>query len=243
MTGVFISRGMTLGVPAGRLVLSLDQYGKLGGSLAPHVHFDVCPTWLGLALDHLERAKVCQAERTLAWGGADENAKNVTLEREFEASMQAIMSAAIAWEAFFSIIKTKTKTKVSEEHSRECKKRRTPRYAQIAGVLRCAFGLQQGSFDDLQQSLKRTFTLRNQAVHPTGDIAEPVFHPELNVGVEWRFERFRYANASLVASETVKLMCELVTSAKPQNAEARKYAQVLQPALAALHQRYVRLVG
>src|SRR5467141_476405 len=108
MTGVFISKGITPVIPAGGLVLSLDDKGKpCGGSFTLHLHFEVCPTWLGLALRHLEAAKVTQTARALAWEGTDESAKGTTLEREFEASMQAIMSVAIAWDAFYAVVNSK----------------------------------------------------------------------------------------------------------------------------------------
>ena len=95
MAGVYISRGMTVAIPAGGLVLSLDEGGKPKANLTLHVHFDVCPTWVELALRHLDDAKNRQSARIAAWNGANEERKGATLEREFEASMQSIMAAAV----------------------------------------------------------------------------------------------------------------------------------------------------
>src|SRR2546426_8136310 len=107
MAGVFISRGMTVAIPPGGLVISLDEAGNPVGNLNLHVHFDVCPTWLEIALRHLEEAKANRLLRIEAWKGTDEDAKAAALEREFEASMQAIMAAAIAIDAFYAVMQTK----------------------------------------------------------------------------------------------------------------------------------------
>lgn len=106
MAGIFISRGMTVAIPAGGLTIGIGDDGSFTGNLALHVRFDVCPTWVELSLRHLEEAKAKRADREAAWVGANENLKASTLEREFETSMQAIMSAAIAIDAFYSIMQT-----------------------------------------------------------------------------------------------------------------------------------------
>jgi hypothetical protein len=131
MAGVFVPKGMTLVIPPGGLVLSLDDKGKpTGGSATIHVHFEVCPIWLRVALQHLEAAKASQAARALAWEGTDESAKGATLEQEFEASMQAIMSAAIAWDAFYAVVSSKIT--MPQELIAKWRKNRTARYTLLA---------------------------------------------------------------------------------------------------------------
>src|SRR5688572_19888956 len=108
MAGVFITRGMTVAIPAGGLKISLGP-DTPAASVTLHVHFDVCPTWCELAMAHLETAKSRQADRTVAWQATEEtenvvNEKARTLEREFESSMQAIMAAAIAIDAFYAVL-------------------------------------------------------------------------------------------------------------------------------------------
>src|ERR1019366_575207 len=97
MPGIFITKGMRVEIPPGGLVISLSGPPP---PLRLHVHFDVCPSWCQLALRHLSNAKACASERDIAWAGTDESAKALALEREFEASMQAIVAAAIALDAF-----------------------------------------------------------------------------------------------------------------------------------------------
>jgi hypothetical protein len=88
MSGVFISRGMTVAIPPGGLTLAIGDNGNVTGNLTLHVRFDVCPTWVQLALRHLDDANAKKALRVAAWAGAEEEYKAAALEREFEASMQ-----------------------------------------------------------------------------------------------------------------------------------------------------------
>jgi hypothetical protein len=239
MAGVFISRGMTVAIPDGGLVISLKEDGKPTFSLTLHVHFDVCPTWLELALRHLEDAKERQSARIAAWKAKDENSKVATLEREFEASMQAIMSSAIAIDAFYAVIQTKVN--VPQAIITKWRDKRTPRYAQISEILRRAFTLKPEGFRALRQNLREIYRLRDLAIHPSGRIDAPIFHPELQVGVEWRFAYFRYENALLVVRETVRMLCELITSGKPKNGEVRKYAEALLPRIKPLQESVIFL--
>jgi len=63
MTGIFISRGMTVAVPAGGLTIGIGDDGNFTGNLTLHVRFDVCPTWTELSLRHLQEAKAKRADR------------------------------------------------------------------------------------------------------------------------------------------------------------------------------------
>jgi len=228
MAGVFVTRGMTWGTPG--VVISLDEAGKpVAGNMAIQVHFDVGPTWLQIALHHLEDSKVKQLERIEAWKGTNQKAKAAALEGEFETSMQAIMAAAIAIDAFYAVVQTKTKLPAHLITSWRAKK--TARYAQICEVLRLAFSLRPQATRVLRQNLRAIYKLRDKAIHPTGKLEAPVLHPELQVGVEWRFSDFRFENAYLVVRETLNMLCELVTSGKPQNSGVLKYAEAVRPKL------------
>src|SRR5882672_1132602 len=137
MAGIFIKRGMTVAVPPGGLTIAVGVDGKTTANLVLHVRFDVCPTWIKLALQHLEDAKARRAARDIAWTGANRDEKAATLEREFEASMQAIMAAAIALDAFYSLLQTYVK--LPPTLITQWRKNRTPRYSQVTEILRLAF--------------------------------------------------------------------------------------------------------
>lgn len=223
MAGIFISKGMNVGIPAGGLTLAIGEDGKPKGSLALHLHFDVCPTWLDLALRHLSEARTCESERNLAWSAADAERKGPTLEREFEASMQAIVAAATAFDAFYAVLRKKAE--VPDDLVKTWRARRTSRAAQVCEVLRLAFGLSGRGFSALRKNLTEIYRLRDLAVHPAGHLGEAVLHPELGVGVEWRFAYFRHANADAVVRTTFRMLSEMVTCGHSRNAAVRTYAE------------------
>ena len=229
MAGIFIKKGMTVGVPTGGLTISVDDQGKISAHCNLHVHFDVCPTWLELASRHLADANEKKVARIAAWQSTDETAKAESLEREFEASMQAIMAAAIAVDAFYAVIKTKAA--ISETLIKKWKDNGTARYAQISEVLRQTFTLKESEGDVLRQNLKQIFKLRDLAVHPAGQIQAPLLHPEINVVVEWRFFYFRAETASILVGEAQNMIRTLVTQGKPTNVAVQAYADALRTRL------------
>lgn len=232
MAGIFISRGMTVAIPAGGFTIGIGDDGNFTGNLTLHVRFDVCPTWVELSLRHLEEAKVKRADREAAWVGANENLKASTLEREFETSVQAIMSAAIAIDAFYAIMQTHVVLPPSLVDRWRTK--RTSRHSQVTEVLRRAFHLKPKGAAALRQNLKEIYRLRDLAVHPSGKIEAPILHPELNVGVEWRFAYFRTQNAELVVNAATWILWDLAHGGKPKDTKIMEYLSNLKLRLAEL---------
>lgn len=235
MAGIFISRGITVTAPAGGLTISIGDDGNVTGNLTLHVRFDVCPTWTELSLRHLQEAKAKRVDREAAWAGTDEEQKAATLEREFEASMQAIMAAAIAVDAFYSLIQTHVVLPPSLLG--QWRTKRTSRYRQVTEVLRRAFHLRPKGTAALRQNLKEIYRLRDLAVHPSGKIEAPILHPELNVGVEWRFAYFRAHNAELIVNAATWILWDLAHGGKPKDSTIREYMAGLRQRLTELFPR------
>ena len=232
MTGVFISRGMTVAIPAGGLTISLGLDGEPASSLTLHVHFDVCPTWCELAMSHLAAAKSHRIARVAAWAGTNEDDKAMTLEREFEASMQAAMAAAIALDAFYSVIQTHVQ--LPPALVEQWRTKRTSRYSQVTEVLRRGFHLKPQGTKTLRQNLKEVYRFRDLAVHPSGKIEAPLLHPELKVGVEWRFAYFHAANAEGLANVATAIIWDLANNGKATDDKIIKYMRSVQDRLATL---------
>ena len=135
------------------------------------------------------------------------------------------MSAAIALDAYYAVISTMIA--LPEDLTAKWRENRTARHAQISEVLRRAFTLKPEGFAALRQKLREIYRLRDLAVHPSGKIEAPILHPELQVGVEWRFANFRFENALLVVRESVRMIDELVTSGRPKSPEIRAYCDSL----------------
>ncbi len=200
--------------------------GKLDGDpITLHVRFDVGPTWIQLGKRHLDAAMEARTLRQAAWSGTDEVAKAQTLEVEFESSMQAIVAAAIAWDAVYSILRQH----VSIPSSLAVKWRvgRTARYSQVAEIVRRAFTLKPKEAAALRANLKEIYRFRDLAVHPSGKIEAPLLHPELELGVEWRFVYFRAINAELVVTATAAILWDLAHNGKAKDPKITEYQKTL----------------
>ncbi len=225
MAGIFVSKGMTLRVPAGGMVVGAGEDAFKVTQLTMHVRFDVCPTWLEIALDHTSRAQVAKLHKIEAWKGNNQDLKAKALEKEFESSMQAAMASAIGIDAFYSILSQHIS--VPPGLSKQWRTRRTARYAQITEVLRRSFKLKPVGTKNLRQQLREIYRFRDMAVHPSGRVQVPVLHPELDVGVEWRFAYFSAANAEAISSVATWIIWELCKRGTPANDEIRDYVSTL----------------
>ena len=227
MTGVFISRRMTF--RPGVITLSTTADGRLAGHITPHVHFDVCPTWLEIAARHLDDARERRTARKAAWNGNDEDAKAETLEREFESSMQAAMAAAISIDSFYANLRDHAN--ISKETIDNWRKKSTARYKQVTEVLRRVFSLEPRDAVIIRNTLRQVFQCRDLAVHPSGNFNPPVLHPELQVGVYWLFSYFRADNVEIIVPEVRNIIYQLVTKTKPASPEVQRYINGLRERL------------
>ena len=225
MSSVSTPRAVTVAIPGGGLVVAIGQDAEPASSPTDHVHFDVCPIWLELAIRHLSDAQVAQGARIETWKDADEYSKTGALEWEFEASIQAITASGIAVDAFYAVVQTRVH--LPQSLIDEWRDKRTPRYIQISEVFRRAFSLEPKNVSSLRQTLAEIFRLRDLAIDPSGKMDAHILHPELGVGVEWRFAYFRYQNALLIVKATLRLITELVASGYPKDADLQKYIDAL----------------
>ena len=225
MASVSTPRADMGAIRAGGLVIATGQDADPASSTTSHVQFDACPTWLELAVRHLSDAQVAQAARIDTWKDADEYSKSGALQWEFEASIQAIVASGIAVDAFYAVVQTKVY--LPQSLTDEWRDKRTPRCDQISEVLRKAFSLEPKTVSTLRQTLGEIFRFRDLAIDPSGKMNAQILHPELGVGVEWRFAYFRYENALLIVKATLQLIAELIASGKPKDADLQKYIDAL----------------
>jgi hypothetical protein len=227
MSGIFITRGMAISIP--KFTLTMGDDGQISSDVKINVRFDVCPTWIQLAQRHLAVALEARGLRETVWRGTDENEKALALEREFEASMQAIMSGAIAIDAFYSILQQHVQ--IPESLIAGWRTGRTPRYTQVSEVIRRAFSLKPKGTAALRSTLKEVYRIRDLAVHPSGKIEAPVLHPELDLGVEWRFAYFRASNAEQVVNAVTWMLWDLAHNGKAKEPKIIEYAETLKARL------------
>jgi hypothetical protein len=218
--GVFITRGMTVSIPSFSIRLRDD--GELESDpLALHVRFDVCPTWVQISKRHLDTALAARDNRKQVWSGTDEDAKARALEAEFEASMQAIMATAISWDAAYAVLQQHVA--VPPSMIEKWRKGRTARYTQISEVVRRAFSLKPEGLAAFRGNLKEIYRYRDMAVHPSGKIEAAMLHPEIDVGVEWRFVFFRARNAELAVLTAAAMLWDLAHNGKAKDPKITEY--------------------
>jgi hypothetical protein len=228
MSSVSNPRAETLATTPGDLVRAIRQEPQPTSSAASF-HFDVCLTWLELAVRHLSDAQVAQVARIEAWNDPDECSRIAALKWEFEASIQAIVASGVAVDAFCAVVQTKVQ--LPQSLIDEWREERTPRCIQISETLRRAFSLEPKNVSSLRQNLGEIFRFRDLAIGPSAKMDVQILHPELGVGVEWRFAYFRYLNALLIVNATLRLIAELAALGKPKDADLQKYIDELRSSI------------
>lgn len=222
--GIYITRGMTVSIPS--FSIRIGEDGQLESDpVTLHVRFDVCPTWIQIAKRHLETALLAQSERQQVWAGSNEDAKAQALESEFEASMQAIMAAAIAWDAVYAVLREHVT--IPAAMAEKWRKGRTARYTQVSETIRRAFSLKPKVASALRANLKEIYRYRDLAVHPSGKIEAPMLHPELDLGMEWRFVYFRAKNAELAVMAAAAMLWDLANNGKAKDPKVTEYQKAL----------------
>lgn len=202
-----------------------DDGGLEADPITLHVRFDVCPTWIQIAKRHLDNALIAKSNRESAWLGADEDAKARALEAEFEASMQAIMAAAIAWDAAYAVLRELVT--IPPAMIEKWRNGRTARYTQVAETVRRAFSLKPKGASMLRANLKEIYRYRDLAVHPSGKIEAPHLHPELDLGMEWRFVYFRAKNAEIAVMAAAAMLWDLAHNGKSKDLKITEYQKSL----------------
>jgi hypothetical protein len=233
MSGVLITKGMKIAVPVGGMKISLNSQEEMQVNVV--VHYDVCPKWLEISLEHLLEAEKSKKSLTIAWNKNKEN-KIDFLEEEFTFSMQSIMAASIAIDAFYSSIKEFVE--IPQSLTEIWRKKRTSRHAQIGEVLRRAFILKPNGTKNLRKFLQDIFKLRDLAVHPSGKLEEPILHPELDVAVEWRFVYFSYERAKNILMATLEIMWQLINSKNVTNPKITDHCKSLIQLLAPVYEKW-----
>ena len=232
MPNIFIMRGVSIGFGPGAR-LEFDEHGGIKADFQWHFQYEVSPPWLKIALGHAKEAQQWKERRVVAWQGTDDNLKASTLEGECASSMQAITAAAIAVDALYASVQPMIILPPTLVDT--WRKKRTPRQAQVSEVIRRAFSLGNASGGMVKQNVSQIFALRDLAVHPSAHMKPAVLHPELNIGLEWRFEAFRAHNACLLVSAAGNLFWQLMHRTRPKNKKVQNYAENMKVFLAEIY--------
>jgi hypothetical protein len=151
------------------------------------------------------------------------------LEAEFLASMQAIMAAAISVDAFYA--RVKEHVIIPSPTLDTWRQKGTARYKQVYETIRRGFKVRKEALPKVRDALKQIYRFRDLAVHPDPQLAEPLQHPDLDVGTEWRFVYYRFENAKGLVNFTLSLIIQLLNSPKSNNPDLQRYTLEALPLL------------
>jgi hypothetical protein len=202
--GLFITRGSSLRIPAGGLVLPLDD--RPPPPVQVELLLDMWDRWLEISSNEVGAAEAAH-KRLLESLGAPDTERGAALESEFNAALLAIAASASAIDAFYASVKQRIPPHPDE---RAWAKNRTARDKRIVEVFKIAFVLKREHPKEIASLLRTLFTLRGQAVHPPSKFQPPSYHRDLDAGVEWRFGQFSAENARAAFDSTAKLLRHLL---------------------------------
>lgn len=210
--GIFITRGLQVGIPVGGFSISVGPGGAITSQLSLQVALDTCPYWLEIAVALAFESERRYETTLAAWRGVDEQFLAKALEEEFTTCMQGLIACAIALDAFYAAIKPHID--IPEPVVQAWRDNRTARYRQIVEVLRRAFRIGRRSCTAIRQLVKEVYQLRDRAVHPPMEFSQPILHPQLQLGMEWRFVVFRFENARNATAGVLSVIYQLTDKAR-----------------------------
>lgn len=214
--GVHVRRG---GLRLRNLSLTFDRStGDLvDTSMITELRLDVFPDWLDIAKRAAADAETARA--TAVEAAEDDDAFNSAIGDEFRTSTVAVAAAAFAIDAFYgSVLQHAPTTKVKAK-SRE---------ASIFETLKRAFSMTQAQQEQARENLRLLFKLRDNAVHPPADWAEPIKHPAFNLGMEPRLVHFRAENALNAQAFARNLISYCLRSPRPTLKDLADWCKGLQ---------------
>jgi hypothetical protein len=233
--GVYVTEGAEFTIHGFQITLGAD--GPEASISSVSLRQDLCRHWLRIAVEHVKDAVAANNDLRDAEARGQDTELSLPLELEFRASMQAIVSAAIAFDAFYAAVKDRIS--IQKTQTDEWRKNKTARWRQMAEVFRVGFVLDHDRATKTRESLRVLSMYRDWAVHPPVDKKEPILHPDIHRSVEWRFVAFRRKNAVALTQGAISIIHTL--SSKPNAAsELGKYCGPLHRAIDDIAQTWIR---
>jgi hypothetical protein len=172
---------MSLRIPAGSLVISIGEDGKLESPpLVPHLRLDLWPTWLEIGCEHTKRAHEITTEITQDLPDQD---KADLLGGELQDAMVAMCAFAFAFDGFYDVVKSELGEHPHAAQWRREGRRPTARHNQVAETLRYHLKLGPQFTSQLRQLLQELFKFRGRAVHPSSSYRPATMREDIDSGV------------------------------------------------------------
>ena len=138
--------------------------------------------------------------------------------------MQGISASAFSLEAFYASVDERILP--DEELAKRWAKNRTARAVRISETLIRAFKITHTGRAVLRKNLEEVFKFRDYAVHPPARFRKPITHPELGVGVEWRFFAFTASRSITTTRVALSIIKQCMHAPQSKHEELAKWSEV-----------------
>jgi hypothetical protein len=238
--GLFIVNGDQASIADMKLSIAPD--GVLEANVRFELGLDMCPSWLQIALDRQSESDKAYSRVLAALETKDDKMLAAALRDDFSASLQSIMSGAVALDAFYANVKERIEIDAATLQSWRTKP--TARYKQVTEVLRRAFKLSVAGAEQVRFQAHSIFRYRDKAVHPDSSVKLPAYYPALNKGVDSRYTDFRNRNSLASLWYSMNLIRGAARNPNAVSDELKKYCDGLlarlEPIIAEWEGRYHR---
>ncbi len=214
-SGVRVSRGVQVAIPAGGLVVHFDESRLEVRQI--YLRLNLAVDWLEIAIENLEQASV--AHDALVTAIADAGDPDDSLRREFRGALQAAVAAATFFEALYAV--TRELAPAGQRATNSPGRGQGNRAGQVAEQLSRTFGLRPVGRANLSSVIREVYRFRGEAVHPSYSYGPPAIHPELNAYVERRHAMFTYEHAKMLGSVDIQIDNAVPTSCSGWRRDAK----------------------
>ncbi|GDY14187.1 hypothetical protein LBMAG53_30650 [Planctomycetota bacterium] len=194
------------------------------------LHYDVIGVWLRTALDSLRAARNAWKQAKKRILDNQDDVPIELLEIDFQRSMIAIISLSISVDAFYARLTQFNRVSTLKPGNM----RQAPRYAQVAEQFRNSYKIDNKTFQSIRSALRQLYNMRDQAVHPSGKLTNAVLYPEIDRGVESRFELFRSKNVNIVAQDCINVILHLTENSSPKNDKVKDLGVIVNTEIKAI---------
>jgi hypothetical protein len=234
--GILVSEGMSLRIPVGALVLPLD--GSPPPPVRVEVSLDMTPMWVDVALDQALVARRSR-EQLLRLVGTKDEAVHDALRAECTAAMLSLAGSAFALDALYeSLLERAVLPPGTRERWAE---KGTKRSRRIGETVRLALKprLTNAESKEAAKNLSKLFQFRDWAVHPPADFREPLMHPVLNSGVEWRYVAYTFDNCRNALSFMLAYLQRGLQESRTRDRDLAEWAASMETRLEGRRTRFV----
>jgi hypothetical protein len=221
MSGIFVSKGMGLRIPAGALTISIGEDGKAEVSLSKvEVSLDFWDHWLEVARDRAIEAVSLHRQLLAAHRDNQDEVVSDLFGKTLRTSMTCMGALGFSLDALYSSVKERLPANALHGIGSNS----TARHQFVHETLKRSARLSNDQAKLMKSVIKQIFYFRDSAVHPPGGWSEPMLHPDLGTSMASGYVAFRATNAAKGYVATRHVIELVLTKVRPKHVELAEWA-------------------